>query len=243
MREDELVECILLLFTLIFEGGIEIFEEGMLHVLGGEEGFGRVELPVDAEGFVGDRDAAVSLGSVVVVALVLEHGHVAQDGEAVGEPARHEELAVVILREFDGDVLSVGRGALADVNGHVEDTAADAAHELGLGVGGSLEMESAHHAAARHRLVVLHEVDLPSDCLVEGLLVVALEEVAARILEDAGLYYEDAIKGGFYHLHGSMFLGIAGHAPRAGTKPRDGRRLSAKLSERAEFAGTDKLRS
>ena len=189
----------------------------MLRVLVGEEGFGGVELPVDAEGFVGDRDAAVSLGGVVVVALVLEHGHVAQNGEAVGEPARHEELSVVLFGKLDGDVPPVCRGTLAEVDGHVEDASADAAHELGLGVGGALEMESAHHAAARHRLVVLHEVNLASDCLVEGLLVVALEEVAARILEDAGLYYEDAIKGGFYHLHGSMFLGIAGHAPRAGT--------------------------
>ena len=215
----------------------------MLHVLVGEEGFGGVELPVDAEGFVGDRDAAVSLGSVVVVALVLEHGHVAQNGEAVGEPARHEELAVFILREFDGDMPAICRGTLADVDGHVEDTAADAAHELGLGVGGALEMESAHHSVCGHRLVVLHEVYLVSDCLVEGLLVVALEEIAARILEDAGLYYEDALKGCLYHLHGSMFLGIAGHEPRAGTKLRDGRRLSAKISERAELAGTDKLRA
>ena len=189
----------------------------MLHVLVGEEGFGGVELPVDAEGFVGDRDSAVSLGGVVVVALVLEHGHVAQNGEAVGEPTRHEELSVVVLREFDGDVPAICRGTLADVDGHVENASADAAHELGLGIWGSLEMESAHHAAARHRLVVLHKVNLASDCLVEGLLVVALEEIAARILEDAGLYYEDALKGGLYHLHGSMFLGIAGHAPRTGT--------------------------
>ena len=215
----------------------------MPHVLVGEEGFGRVELPVDAEGFVGDREAAVSLGGVVVVALVLEHGHVAQNGEAVGEPARHEELSVVILREFDGDMPTICRGTLAEVDGHVEDASADTAHELGLGVGGLLEMEAAHHAAARHRLVVLDEVDFVAYGLVEGLLVVALKEIAACILEDAGLYYEDALKGGLYHLHGSMFLWIAGHAPRAGTKLRDGRRLSAKLSERAELAGTDKLRA
>ena len=216
----------------------------MFHVLVGEEGFGRVELPVDAEGFVGDREAAVSLGGVVVVALVLEHGHVAQNGEAVGEPARHEELSVVILREFDGDMPTICRGTLADVDGHVENTAADAAHELGLCVWRTLEVQAAHDAAARHRLVVLHEVDLPSDRLVEGLLVVALEEIASRILEDAGFYYEDALKGGLYHLHDSMILlRIAGHRPRARTKLRDGRRLSAKLSERAELAGTDKLRA
>ena len=189
----------------------------MLHVLVGEEGFGGVELPVDAEGFVGDRYSAVSLGGVVVVALVLEHGHVAQNGEAVGEPARHEELSVVVLREFDGDVPAICRGTLAEVDCHVEDASADAAHKLGLGVGGPLEMESAHHTAARHRLVVLHEVNLASDCLVEGLLVVALEEIAARIIEDAGLYYEDALKGGLYHLHDSMVWRIAGHRPRAGT--------------------------
>ena len=215
----------------------------MLHVLVGEEGFGGVELPVDAEGFVGDREAAVSLGGVIVVALVLEHGHVAQDGEAVGEPARHEELSVVLFGKLDGDVPAICRGALADVDGHVEDASADAAHELGLCVWRTLEVQAAHDAAARHRLVVLDEVDFVAYGLVEGLLVVALEEIAARILEDAGLYYEDALKGCLYHLHGSMFLGIAGHEPRAGTKLRDGRRLSAKLSERAELAGTDKLRA
>ena len=149
----------------------------MAHVLVGEHGHGRVDVPVDAERWICDGDAAVGLGCVIVVALVLEHGHVGEDGEPVGESARYEELAVVVLRELDGDVTAVGGGALADIDGHVEHSSPDAADEFGLGEGRTLEMESAHHSVGRARLVVLYEVD-GADLLVELLLGVALEEIS-----------------------------------------------------------------
>ena len=80
----------------------------MIGVFFGEEGFYFIDLPVDAEGFIEDGDAAVGIGMVVVVALVLEHSDVAEDGEAVGEASGDEELAVVVFGEFDGYVLAVG---------------------------------------------------------------------------------------------------------------------------------------
>lgn len=154
----------------------------MAGVLFAEDCVGGVDAPVDAQRCVEDGDAAVGLRGVVVVALVLEHGHIAQHGKAVGETAGHEELAMVVLCELHGHMLTVGGRAAADVDSHVEHGTAHAAHEFGLGERGQLEMQTAHHPARRARLVVLHEI-YGTHFLVELALAVALEEIAAGIGE------------------------------------------------------------
>ena len=81
----------------------------MLRVLVAQYGVACGYAPVNAEASVEYAYAAVGLGVVEVVALVLEHGHVAKHREAVGKPLWYEELAVVLLCELHCHVLPVGR--------------------------------------------------------------------------------------------------------------------------------------
>lgn len=104
----------------------------MAGVFVGEEGLGGIETPVDGEGGVDDRDAAVGLGMVVVVTLILEHGDVGEHREAVCETSGDEELPVIVLRQLHCHMLAIGWRALADVDRHIEHRALHAAHQLRL---------------------------------------------------------------------------------------------------------------
>ena len=193
-------------WLLIAEWGGEIAERGVAEVFVGEDGLGGVDAPVYAERGVEDGDAPFGGGGVEIVALILEHCRLRQHREAVGEAAWHEKLSAVILRQLHGHVASVGRWACPEVDRHVEHRAPDAAHELGLREGGTLEMEPAHDSARGAALVVLHEVDL-CDLLVELALGVALEEVATGVGENPRLYHHHSLYPGLYHFHGSFRLG------------------------------------
>lgn len=81
----------------------------MFCVFFGENGFGGVDSPVDAEGVVEDGDASVCLGVVELIAFVLEYGYIAEYGEAVGESLGDEELEVIVFSEFDCYVFAVCR--------------------------------------------------------------------------------------------------------------------------------------
>lgn len=85
---------------------------------------------------------------IEVVALILEYGCVAEYGETMSEALRDEELAVVVLCQFNGYVLAVCRTALAYVYCYIEHRTAHAAHQLALCVWRTLEMKSAHNAVA-----------------------------------------------------------------------------------------------
>ena len=67
------------------------------------------DLPVDAEGLVQDGDAAIGFGMIELVALILEDCCLAEYGKAVGKALGYEELPVIVLSQFDCDVLPVGR--------------------------------------------------------------------------------------------------------------------------------------
>ena len=69
----------------------------MLFILIGKYRFFESNAPVDTERWIRDRDTAVGLRRIIVVALVLEYGNVGEYGKAMGETARNEELAVIIL--------------------------------------------------------------------------------------------------------------------------------------------------
>ena len=172
---------------LVGEGGGEVFEEGVAGVLVAEDGLGGGDAPVDAKGVVEDADASVGLRMVELIALVLEDGSLAEYGEAMGEALRDEELTVVVFGEFNGNVLTVGRGAFANVNGYVQDGAFDTANEFALCEGGALEMQTTHHAVSGFAFIILDEDDL-SDFFIEFPLREGFEEIAARIFKDTGLY-------------------------------------------------------
>ena len=95
----------------------------------------------------------------------------------------HEELTVVVLREFHGNMLAEGRTAPADIHRHVEDCPPDTAHQFGLGVGHALVVQSAHHAIRTHGLVVLHEMYV-THLLAELLFGEGFEKIAAFIGEN-----------------------------------------------------------
>ena len=135
------------LFTFnLNERCLEVFEQRVLCILLAQQGLVGRYAPIDAETVVKDAYAAVGFGMVELVALVLENGRLAQHGETVGEAFWNEELAVVVLGQFDCYVLAVCRAALAYVDGNVENGSLNAAHQLGLGERRTLEMQAAHDA-------------------------------------------------------------------------------------------------
>ena len=96
---------------------------------------------------------------VELIAFVLEYSRLGEYGKAMGKALRDKELAMVVLGEFDSDMLSERGTALADIDCHIEHGTPDAAHQLALGEGRTLEMQSAHDAIAGHAFVVLYEGD------------------------------------------------------------------------------------
>ena len=122
----------------------------------------------------------------------------------MGEAAGYEELAVVVLCQFDGYVLSVCRTALADVNGYIEHCTLDAAHELALSERRALEMKAAHDAVARLALIVLNEMYF-AYLGVEVPLAVALEEISAGIVEHARFDDEHTVYVCLYCFHINPF--------------------------------------
>ena len=170
----------------------------MSGVLVREYGLVHGDLPVYLERGVQNGYAAIRLGVVELVALVLEHCDVAENDETVCKAFGYKELAVVFLAEFDSDVLSVCRRTLADVNGNVQDTAAYAADNLALCIWGKLEMKAAHDSVAGHRLVVLNEDDGVSvlwycDLFVKFPLGETFKEIASCISEHLGFEYYRAV--------------------------------------------------
>ena len=130
----------------------------MLRVLVAQDGPVGRYAPVDAEARVENADAPVGFGMVEIVALVLEHRHLAQHGETVGKASRDEELPVVVLGQLHRHMLPVGGRAFADIDRHVEHRAPHAPHQFGLRERRTLEMQSAHHPVGRHAFIVLHEL-------------------------------------------------------------------------------------
>ena len=57
-------------------------------------------------------------------------------------------------------MLAICRRAFADVNGYIENNSFYTTNELTLGERWGMEMQSSHHAIARHTLVVLNKIDL-----------------------------------------------------------------------------------
>ena len=64
----------------------------MLQVFLAEYGLPHRYAPVDAKGFILDVDAAISLGVIELIALVLKDGGFGENGEAMSEATRDEEL-------------------------------------------------------------------------------------------------------------------------------------------------------
>ena len=81
---------------------------------------------------------------IELVALVLEDGGLAQYGKAMSKAFGYEKLPMVVFCQLYGNMLSVGGGALADINGYIKHSAFHAAHQFALGKGRALEMQASH---------------------------------------------------------------------------------------------------
>ena len=161
-----------------------ICQSAAVCILGGQDDVCRRELPVDAQGGVVPGDAAFAIRGVVVITLVQEDGFIAEHGKAMGEAAGNEELAVVLCTEFHGHMLPESGGAVADINRHIEHTALHTTHQLALAMRGTLVVQPAHHAVARHGFIVLHKGGI-AHFLAEFAVGEGFEEITAGIAENA----------------------------------------------------------
>ena len=116
-------------------------------VLLGEYGFGNIQLPVYAERCVDYGNTSVCFGAIIVIALILEYGGIAQYSESVCKTARNEELAVVVLCQQTADVLAISGRSFADIDCHIKHRATYTSYEFGLCMGRSLEMQSTHYSS------------------------------------------------------------------------------------------------
>ena len=126
---------------------------------------------------------------------------VGEHRKTVGKALRDVHLSVVVAREFNGDGLTEGGRARADVERNVENSAGDDAHEFGLRMFSFLIMQTAQRAFERKRSTVLHEL-LGNADFVKCTPVVRLQKIASVVPEDGGLEYQDLCDGGGNDLHG-----------------------------------------
>lgn len=112
-----------------------------------------------------------------------------------------EQLAPVVLRQFDHDVAPSGGRSSLHVDSHVDDTSGRHPHEFGLRLVATLEMQTPQHSARRHRFVVLNEIH-PAYVGLEFLALEAFHEISSFIAETAGLDDPDSwyICGGKLHV-------------------------------------------
>ncbi len=104
----------------------------------------------------------------------------------MGEAARGEQLAAILRRKLRAGPPAEGRRSLADIDGHVEHSAADHPHQLVLHERRPLEMQAAQYAAMLgHGVVVLHELRV-EPVLRQQPAAVGLGEEAALVAEAAG---------------------------------------------------------
>ena len=123
----------------------------------------------------------------------------------MGKALWNEELAMIIFCQLYSHMLTVSRGAFANIYGYIEHSAFYAAYQLTLSIRWTLEVQASHYAIAAHRLIVLAEVNTVSedrrDLFFKLSLAEALEEVATRVAEEAWLYNENAINICFNYIH------------------------------------------
>ena len=123
-----------------------IFKTCMLQIFFAEYRFLHRYAPVNAQGFVLDVDAAISLGMIELVALVLEYGDFGKNGKTVSKAPRNKELTMIVFCQFYCYMLAECRRAFTNVNGYVKHCALYTAHEFALCIWHTLIVKTTHHA-------------------------------------------------------------------------------------------------
>ncbi len=95
-----------------------------------QDDIGRIELdiaferwPLDPDGEVVPHEAAFIVGVVDIIAFVAELGSIGQNEEAVREPTRNEELALVLSRKHHSLSLAIRRATFAQINRNIKNLA------------------------------------------------------------------------------------------------------------------------
>ena len=118
----------------------------MLGIFFGEIGMFRRNTPVNAKTGIKNTDATISLGMIKIITFVLEHGCLGENGKTMGKATWDKELPMVVFRELNGNVLSISRRALANVDSDIQDPASYTPNHFTLREGRTLEMETTHHS-------------------------------------------------------------------------------------------------
>jgi hypothetical protein len=156
--------------------------------------------PRDADVGVVPGQAAFRRRVVVLRALVEKVGLLRQHQEAVRETRRHVQHPLADVVELGSEPAAEPRGPATHVHHHVEHASARHAHQLSLGPF-ELVMQAAQGAAARARMVVLHEARRQAGLRQPG-FAKRLHKEPACVAVHRRLEHDHAGQGGWGDLHG-----------------------------------------
>ena len=91
----------------------------MLYILLREKGLIHWYPPIYAQTLILYTDAPIRLRSIEIIAFVLENSYLTQYRESMSEPSGHEKLAMVILTQFNGYMLTISWTSFANIHGYV----------------------------------------------------------------------------------------------------------------------------
>lgn len=173
----------------------------MFAVFVGEDNIALADAPFDANLWVIPRDATLTLGMVVLVAFILEHRVVLQDHIAVRKALGDKELAFILAREFNGDILAKSGALGAYIYRHIEHPALYHAHQFCLLIGRPLEVQTTQHPPLGAALIVLHKGPLNARFGTKTLGIKRLEKVSPLVTKHLWLNNKNALYVGFYNIH------------------------------------------
>ena len=185
---------------VVIEEPFRVFQAGVVPVFFREDNLVGRDAPVDAEVRIIPCQCAFALGSIEVVALVLEDDFGGEHAESVGEASGDEELAVVVFGQLNRHVLAEGGGAFADVYRHIEHGTLDHPYQLALRIRRFLEVQAAQHPVGGLAFVILYKLDF-THLGVEVFFGIRLEEIAPVVFEQARLDNYHAVYFSFYDVH------------------------------------------
>ena len=115
-------------------------------ILLGADDFVLGEAPLNSNMGVVPGNAVLRFGVVELVALILEHRVVLQDHIAVRKALGDKELALILVREFNGDISAKSGAIRADIDRNIQYPALHHAYQFGLRVRLPLEVQTTQHA-------------------------------------------------------------------------------------------------
>lgn len=129
----------------------------MFRILLAEYGLCGRDAPVYSKASVKNTYATIRFGMVELITFILKYCSFAQYRKTMCKPFRDEELPVVVLGQFNGNVLPVRGRAFAYIYGNVQYFSFHTSHQFCLCVWRTLKVQPPHYAIRRHAFVVLYK--------------------------------------------------------------------------------------